>query len=209
MSDRVTRGLPAASGGKSHSCDTPRRSSSRPRAPTISVAAGRRETIFTGRPLYPAGRLESAPPTAAAVRLLLDDVLLEAGDRAEDFVLLLLRDLELVERRDEVLHRGLPVGLRDAEPRVDRLHVPADVDARAAGGTVQLVDDELAQPAQGILAVAGEEVLELLVRGETADEIIGDGGESVVAAEPLVEARSRRGRTLRLYNDRDGEREKQ
>ena len=46
---RVTTGRPATAGGKSQACETPTRSSSSPRAQTISVAAGRSETMRIGR----------------------------------------------------------------------------------------------------------------------------------------------------------------
>src|SRR6185436_6884427 len=65
----------------------------------------------------------------------------------------------------------------------------ADVDAGAAGRGAELVDDELADARQRVLAVAGEELRQLRIRGHPADEVVGGRGERVVATEALVEAR--------------------
>jgi len=67
------------------------------------------------------------------------------------------------------------------------LHVAADVDARAAGGGAELIDDELADASERFLAVTDEKLLQRLVARETADEVVGDRGDAVVAAEALVE----------------------
>src|SRR5437588_8679922 len=47
ISQCVIRGRRLASSGKSHSCDTATSSSIKPKAPTISVAAGSMETVRT------------------------------------------------------------------------------------------------------------------------------------------------------------------
>src|SRR5262249_34987503 len=119
---------------------------------------------------------------------------LEARTRAEHFVLFLLRDFEVIERGHEVLHRGVPVLFGDAHPLVSRFHVAAHVDARSAGGGAKLLDHVLADFPQRVLAVSGEETGELFVGGQTADEVVGDGGDGVVSARALIERLLRRGR---------------
>ena len=86
-----------------------------------------------------------------------------------------------------MLHRGVPVGIGDAQSLVRRLHVAADVDAGAAGGGAELIDHQLTDAAQVFLAGPDEETAEAGIGGETAEEIVGDGGEGVVAAQTLVE----------------------
>src|SRR5262245_61021284 len=55
--------------------------------------------------------------TGTALRLV-DDVLLEPGDRGEDFALFLRRDVELVERGGQIPDRSVPILLGNAEPGV-------------------------------------------------------------------------------------------
>lgn len=50
-------------------------------------------------------------------QLFLDDVLLQAGHECEHLALLFLRNVEFVERPDEMLRRGVPV-FCDAETAV-------------------------------------------------------------------------------------------
>src|SRR5215472_4699770 len=123
---------------------------------------------------------------------LLDDILLQRRNRSEDLVLLLRRHAELVEGTDEIFDRGIPVRFADAQSRVRGLRVAAGVDARSAGYGAELVDDVLADALDRIGAAPGEELRELRIARELAQEIVGDGGECIVSANALVE----RGRRL-------------
>src|SRR5207247_45548 len=81
--------------------------------------------------------------------------------------------------------------------------IAADVDARAAGGEAELVDDELPDPLDRIGAVTHEEAGQAWIAGEAADEIVGDRGKRIVAAQALVQGR--RGRLLGGRRRGDGE----
>src|SRR5207302_2310943 len=105
--------------------------------------------------------------------------------RAEHIVLFLGRDVELVERSDEMLHRRVPILFRDAEARVRGLHVAADVDARAARRRAELIDDKLPYALERVGAVPGEKARELRIADQPSDKIVADRGNCVVAAEPL------------------------
>src|SRR5688572_18889219 len=83
--------------------------------------------------------------------------------------------------------RAVPIGLADTHALVGRLHVPPDVDAGTAGRGAELIDQVLADLLERVLAMADEEPSELLVRGQTADEIVGHGGDGVIAAEALIQ----------------------
>src|SRR5437764_14317960 len=108
----------------------------------------------------------------AAASLLLHDVVLQAADEVEQFLLLLRADLELVERGDEVLGRGVPVVLGDAESHVRVLHRAPGVEAGAARRRAELVDDVLAYALLRVGAVAGEEALALLVADEPPQQVV-------------------------------------
>src|SRR2546423_14205142 len=150
-------------------------------------------------------------PRRPARSLLLDDVALQSCDEVEKLLLLLSADLELVERGDEVLGRGVPLGLRDAQPLVRVLHRAPGVDAGAARGGAELVEYVLAYALLRVGAVADEEALELLVRDELPDEVVNDRRDGVVAAETFVQSllrlilRRRGRRTGPGDHDREGE----
>jgi hypothetical protein len=77
-----------------------------------------------------------------------------------------------------------------------RLHVPSAVDARAAGRFADEIDDQLPDAHLAVGGEPDEQALLLLVGGEAADELVGDGGNGVIPAEPLIERfvlRARRG----------------
>jgi hypothetical protein len=116
-------------------------------------------------------------------------VLLQAPDRTQDFVFFLGRNVQFVERRDQQPDRRVPVLVGDAQTGMGGLHVASGIDARPAGRRAQLIDDQLANALDRVGAVADEELAELLIGGEPAKEIVGDCGECVVAAEPLVQCR--------------------
>src|SRR6266581_1216319 len=58
---------------------------------------------------------------------------------AQELLLLFLSHLELVERLDQILDGGGPLRLRDAHPRVRRLHVAAEIGAGSPRGVADLV----------------------------------------------------------------------
>ena len=72
--------------------------------------------------------------------------ILGGGDDADQLVDQLLRDLELLERGDEVAGHGVELGLGDPHPLVDRAHRAAGVLERAAGGRADELDEELLEP---------------------------------------------------------------
>jgi hypothetical protein len=68
-----------------------------------------------------------------------------------------------------------------------RLHVASAVDARAASRFADEIDDQLPDARLAVGGEPNEEALLLLVGGEAADELVGDGGNGVIPAEPLIE----------------------
>jgi hypothetical protein len=66
-------------------------------------------------------------------------------------------------------------------------HVAAGIDARAAGRLANKVDQQLADADLAVGRQANEETLLLLVVRQPRNEFIGDGGDGVVAAEPLIQ----------------------
>ena len=68
-----------------------------------------------------------------------------------------------------------------------RLHVLSAVDARAAGRFADEIDDQLPDTHLAVGGEPDEEALLLLVGGEAADELVGDGRNGVIPAEPLIE----------------------
>ncbi len=85
-----------------------------------------------------------------------------------------------------MFYGNTPVVLGDAESGVGGFHVASGVDAGAAGGAAEEVNHMLAQLFLRVCAQAGEETMQLRVAGEASDKIVGNGGNGVVAAEPVV-----------------------
>src|ERR1700730_1764032 len=134
---------------------------------------------------------------------LLDDVGLHGRDGGEQLVLLLLRDLELLERTDQMLDRQVPIVASDAQTLVGRLHVAAEVQAGASRRGAELIHHHLPEVRLGIVRQADEEAVEDLVGGEPSNEIVRDRRDRVIPSDPLVERR--RLRRLRLREpDRAG-----
>jgi hypothetical protein len=79
------------------------------------------------------------------------------------------------------------------------LHVAAGVDARTARRGAELVDDELTDALDRVLAVTGEELRQLRIAGELAEKIIGDRSECIVTADALVERGRLRRHGLRRH----------
>jgi len=69
---------------------------------------------------------------------------------------------------------------------MDCLHVTTDIEAGPARGVAEEVDDMLTDAFLRISAGALEKPPNLGIGGQAADEVIGNRGERVVSAEPLV-----------------------
>jgi hypothetical protein len=136
----------------------------------------------------PAGRGSRLDPPTAGVdntnSLPLDDILLERCERGHELILLARRDLELVEAQPEVLHQRVEVPTGDAHAAMGALHVAAGVDARAAAGLTDLLDQQRFQPRNVGL---GEELVDAPVARDIADEVIDHGRDGRQAAKPLVQ----------------------
>src|SRR6266508_2274768 len=93
-----------------------------------------------------AAPFETLPALPVRRFLLADDLPLHRAERPEQLVLLLGRDLELVEGLDEILHQRRELRVRDAHAGVRRLHVLAGVLARPAAGLADLIHEHALQP---------------------------------------------------------------
>src|ERR1044071_891702 len=92
---------------------------------------------------------------------LLDYVCFQSRKRGGHFLLLLLRYLEFVQRRDQVPHRDVPIFFGDAQPLVRSLHIAANVQARPARRRAQLIDHELPDLLLGVGTRSDEEAANL------------------------------------------------
>src|SRR5215831_3976452 len=79
-------------------------------------------------------------------RLDLDDVTAHRQEQLDQLLLLRLRDVELIERRRQMLHDDIELAGRGPHPRVRIPHAPAGVDAGTAGDLTQLIGDLLHEP---------------------------------------------------------------
>src|SRR6185503_7848531 len=102
----------------------------------------------------------------AVTSLLLDDVVLQRRDEGEDFSFFFLGHFELIERGGEMFRGGVPVCVGDAEARMCCLHVSSCVNTWSTSGRAKLIENVLANLLPGIIAVAHEEFLKLLVRNK-------------------------------------------
>ena len=80
----------------------------------------------------------------------------------------------LAQTIDQQLDRLLPVRLANSKAFVRRLHIPADVDARTASGLTELVDHQLPDSLERVLAVPDEELAEPCIARQPANKVIGD-----------------------------------
>jgi len=117
-----------------------------------------------------------------------DDLRLERAERTEQLALLLVGDVELVERAGQVLDQGVELVVDQVHAGVRGRHVAAGVLAGAAGGLA----DELDEQALEVLGVGVEEpLLDPRVGGGAADELLDDGGDRRLAAEAVEQAPGR------------------
>src|ERR1700676_2569640 len=121
--------------------------------------------------------------------LLLDDVGFHRSEGAEELILLMSPDLELVERADEIFHQSIKVGASDAHAHMGRLHVLTFVLARSAASLTDLVDEvsfELLQPLR-VGSCRREERVDALVRRYPSHELVNHGCNGLLAAEAVVQ----------------------
>ena len=119
--------------------------------------------------------------------MFVDDVLFQGQEQGRQFLLFFLGYFELVENLAEDFQRPVPIGFGDAGTGVRGFHVAAGIDARAAARLANKVDQQLADAELAVGGEADEETLLLLVVRQPRNEFIGDGGNGVVAAEPLIQ----------------------
>jgi len=67
------------------------------------------------------------------------------------------------------------------------LHVAAGINARSAGRLANEIDQQLPDAELAVSREPDEESLLLLVVRQPRNELVGDCGDGVVAAEPLVQ----------------------
>src|SRR5919205_3641205 len=153
---------------------------------SCSIRSRQAVVSSTGEICFQRSRSEASAIVNSVIRLLLDDVFLQGRDEGQDLTLLFLRYFELIERGGEVFGGCIPVGFSDAESRVCGLHFAPGVDTWSPSSRTKLIENMLADALFGINAVAGEELLKLLVGNESANEIVDHSGERVVTADPFV-----------------------
>ena len=95
----------------------------------------------------------------------------------------------MIERGADVRDEGFPIGFGDGKAGVGGFHGAADVSARAAGELAEQVHGELAGARAVVEAAASGEPAEARVRSHASQEVVGDRGNRVVAADALVERR--------------------
>src|SRR5262249_31417826 len=67
------------------------------------------------------------------------------------------------------------------------LEIAPDIVAGSAGEIADQVDSKLALPRKAIFRVGAEEPPELVVGRKATADLVHDGGDRVIAAEPLIE----------------------
>src|SRR5437763_10027714 len=130
-----------------------------------------------------APRTGSAAPARGVTESDADDCRLQRSKDAEELLLLARRNLELVQRPDEVLDQRIEIGVGNPHAAMHHFHRRAFVDAWAAGRLADLVDQALLQPRH---IGAGEETVDPGVAGDVADEVVHDGDDGRLYAETLV-----------------------
>ena len=109
----------------------------------------------------------------------LDDVALHRTQRAEQFAFLPFRDLELVERGDEIADQRVKVAAADAHAGMGGLHAAAGIGAGAARGLANLFHQ---QHLQARNVGVGKLAINAIVSGDAPDEVIHDSGNRRLAA---------------------------
>ena len=85
--------------------------------------------------------------------------------------------------------RDIPLRIGDVQTGVSGLHVLSGVDAGAAGGLAEEINNVGLHPHLGSVIKSGKELRQLRIGGQPADEIVGDGHQRVVAAQAGVKRR--------------------
>src|SRR5439155_7653755 len=117
---------------------------------------------------------------------LLDNIFLLTDHEGKQVVLFRFGNFVLIQGGDQMFRGGVPIILRDFQPRVSRLHFAAGVDARPTGGGAELIQDVLAQALLGVDAEAAEKPFEARVGCQSRNELVNHCGNRIVSAEPLV-----------------------
>src|SRR6266545_824196 len=187
---RISDGVSARRSGPASSSSTERdpESASRaattqPAAPPPTMTTSNIDAVQSGCSLVGLG--ERRPGLR---RLDLDDLVAHRSEQAEQLLLLRRRNVELVERCDELLDERVELSRRHLHPVVCLPHVPARVSAGAARRLAHLVDEHLLEPRD----IGPRELLVDPVIACTAhNEGIDHRRDRIEAAEPLVERRHR------------------
>src|SRR5262245_10963419 len=200
-----------------------------PGAPGITIGAGdpagcgarsgavpppvRHDAVATTRKIRRSIRLVTYPTEYTGL-LLFDDVAFHRTESAQELILLVLADLEVIERADEILDERIEVGAADAHAHVRRLHVLAVVRARPTRRLADLIDQLPFERLQSIRIRRGlcEERVDPLVARDATDELVDDRRNGLLASQPVVERfllhrlteHARYGHTHQ--HDRDGDR---
>ena len=118
--------------------------------------------------------------------MFVDDVFFQGQQQGGQFLLFFLGYFEFVENLDEDFQRVVPIGFGDARTRVCGFHIATGIDAGAAGRLADQVDQTLPDAKLAVGGETDEESLFLFVGCEPRNELIGDGRNGVIAAEPLI-----------------------
>src|SRR6478672_4604863 len=113
-----------------------------------------------------------------------DDVRLHRPEHTEQFLLLPLRHLELVERFHEILDQRVEMCVVHPHASVRAFHVASSVGAWSAGARTDLLDEQQFEPRYVRFR---EESVDAVVGRDVADEIVDHGGDRWLTPEPLVE----------------------
>src|SRR4029078_905262 len=134
-------------------------------------------------------------------RWRIDDVFRQRSERGQDFVLLLLGHLELVERADKVFDQRVELFFDQLKAGVRRLHVTAGVLTRPARRRADELDEQTAQANQ---IRVEEAAVDPLRRRDAFQELVDDGFDRRLAAQAIVKRLRRCGGRRRLRGRRRG-----
>ena len=115
-----------------------------------------------------------------------DDISAVTFEQRYEFRFLICRALEVIKGVGSVPEAGFPFRGGDPESAVRRFHVPSHVNARASSKLAHLADQKLSPAPCGIKAAAASKTGKHGISPETAEELINNCRNGIVAAKPFV-----------------------
>src|SRR6266508_6549751 len=187
---RISDGVSARRSGPASSSSTERdpESASRaattqPAAPPPTMTTSNIDSVQSGCSLVGLG--ERRPGLR---RLDLDDLVAHRSEQAAQLLLLRRRNVELVERCDEILDERVELARSDLHSVVCLQHAATGVGAGTACRLADLIDEHLLQPRH---IGPNELLVDPVIAGTARNEGIHDRRNRVEAAESLIQRRHR------------------